>query len=286
MTVVKQTTDPTGCAVRPANLPRPRPVTVNGVTISRAAISREVQNHPAAKPVEAWLKAARALVVRELLLQEARRIDLPAEPLTDSEGRRETDEEALVRTLVEREVVTPEADEETCRRYFEQNRAKFRSEDLYAVRHILCAAPPGDPAARAAAHRLATAILSELKAEPAKFDDMARSHSACPSREMAGNLGQISRGQTVPEFEAALARLPVGVIPETPVETRYGVHVVVVDKRIDGEALPFDVVAPRIAEWLVARARHTAIRQYITMLAGRAKITGIALDATGSPLVQ
>jgi peptidyl-prolyl cis-trans isomerase C len=195
------------------------------------------------------------------------------------------DDEALVRALIDREVVTPEADEATCRRYFEQNRSKFRSADLYAVRHILCAAAPNDSAARADARERATAILARLSAAPDQFEVLAREHSACPSREIGGNLGQISRGQTVPEFEVALAHLPVAEMPDAPIETRYGYHVVVVDKRIAGEDLPFEVVAPSIAVWLAARARHTAIHQYITLLAGRADISGVALEPTGSALV-
>ena len=34
--------------------------------------------------------------------------------------------------------------------------------------------------------------------------------SACPSAQSGGNLGQITRGQTVPEFEAALGRMRAG----------------------------------------------------------------------------
>eukprot|EP01035_Chromulina_nebulosa_P000983 gene984-1333_t len=79
-------------------------VSVNGVVISRAAIAQETQNHPAAKPIEAFQAAAHALVVRELLLQEARRLGLSPAPAEDGEGRRETEEEALIRQLVEDEV--------------------------------------------------------------------------------------------------------------------------------------------------------------------------------------
>lgn len=286
MTTVVDTNGAATCAIRPKNLPRPKPVSVNGVTIPRDAIAREVQNHPAGKPVEAWGKAAEALVVRELLLQEARRIPITAAPLTDVEGRRETEDEALVRGLIEREVVTPKADAATCRRYYEVNRQRFRSADLYAVRHILCAAAPGDATGRTEARQLADAVIAELKRDPNRFAALAAAHSACPSREVGGSLGQVSRGQTVPEFEAALARLPVGAVPETPVETRYGFHVVVVDRRIEGAPLPFEAVEGVIARWLDERARHTAIRQYIAMLAGRATITGIELEGAATPLVQ
>lgn len=286
MTAVLETTGAAACAVKPTNLPRPKPISVNGVTIHRDAIAREVQNHPSAKPVEAWRKAAEALVVRELLIQEARRIGIAAAPLTDDEGRRETEDEALVRGLVEREVVTPSADPATCRRYYEANRPRFRSADLYAVRHILCAAAPGDAAARDEARRLAAAIIAELARDPSHFAALATAHSACPSREVGGSLGQVSRGQTVPEFEAALARLPVASVPEGPVETRYGFHVVMVDRRIDGVPLPFEAVEGTIARWLDARARHTAIRQYIAMLAGRASISGIQIEGAATALVQ
>ena len=105
MTVVINRAEP-----RPAMAP-PARVSVNGTVISRDAITREIQNHPASKPMLAWQQAARALVIRELLLQEAGRLGIEADPLTDDEGRRETDEEAQVRTLVEQEVHVPSATE-------------------------------------------------------------------------------------------------------------------------------------------------------------------------------
>ncbi len=108
---------------------RPMPVTVNGIAIAREAIAREAQHHPAPKPIAAWQAAARALVVRELLLQEARRLGIAALPAEDGEGRRETDEEAMTRALVEREVKVPVADLESCRRYYDKNGKRFRSTD-------------------------------------------------------------------------------------------------------------------------------------------------------------
>ena len=57
------------CSVH-AEIPAGRPVavSVNGVSIGREAIVREMQHHPAPKPIAAWQQAARALVIRELLL--------------------------------------------------------------------------------------------------------------------------------------------------------------------------------------------------------------------------
>jgi len=98
----------------------PLPVSVNGIVIPREAIARETQNHPAAKPYQAWQAAARALAIRELLVQEARRLGVEGVPAGDGHGRHETRDEARVRALIEREVKTPEPDAAACRRYYEQ----------------------------------------------------------------------------------------------------------------------------------------------------------------------
>jgi peptidyl-prolyl cis-trans isomerase C len=283
MTTVLDTKASAPAGPKRRSLARPQPISVNGVTIPRDAIARETQNHPATKPVDAWMAAARALVVRELLLQEARRLDLVPAPISDEDGRRETDEEALIRQLVDKEVRVPDPDETALRRVYEARRPSFQSSDLYAVRHILLAAAPDDPAGRDRAKTEALSIIAALEAAPSQFAEIAAARSACPSRSQGGALGQVSRGQTVAEFETALATAPVGRVIPTPVETRFGHHVVIVDQRIEGRQLPFDVVRDRIAQWLADRARVTSIRQYIAMLAGRARIVGIAfdVDATG-----
>ncbi len=276
----------TGCAVKPAVAARPKVVSVNGVVVPRADIARETQNHPAARPIDAWRAAARALVVRELLLQEARRLALVATPLEDEEGRRETDEEALIRQVVEREVITPQADEAACRRYYDNNRARFRSADLYEARHILLPADPKDESARAETRARALAMIDEIQRAPSCFAEFAQSFSACPSGGTGGSLGQIGPGQTVPEFERALAAAPLGEVAPAPFETRYGFHVVWVDRRIEGRELPFEMAAPRIAEWLNEKVRRTAIRQYISILAGRATIAGVDMEAVEANALQ
>jgi peptidyl-prolyl cis-trans isomerase C len=266
------------CAAhQPSGLPKPSVVSVNGVVVARAAIAREAQNHPAAKPILAWQAAARALVLRELLLQEARRVAIAAEPAVDAQGRCETDEEALIRTLAEREIAIPEADDAACRRYYEQNPRRFRSADIYEASHILFAARADDRTAFAHARTEAAAALAELAEHPERFADLARAHSACPSGAQGGNLGQITAGQTTPEFEQALRALAPGALCETPVATRYGCHVIRLDRKIDGCPLPFEWVRERIAAYLSERTQRTATAQYIARLVSRAQITGIEL---------
>lgn len=257
---------------------RPEVISVNGVEVARDDIAREAQNHRASSPFDSWRAAARALVIRELLLQEARRQELVAQPLDDGEGRREADEESLIRILIERNVAVPEPDEQACRRYFEQNAKRFRSADLHEASHILFAAAPDNKSARAEAKESARRLIAELLAAPHSFEDAAALYSACSSAAHGGNLGQIGPGQTVPEFEAALRSVEEGTIHPAPIETRFGYHVVRLDRRIAGSGIPFDAVAPRIAAYLRDRAQHDALYSYVRWLSVRARITGIDIE--------
>lgn len=257
---------------------KPPVVSVNGVVIPRDAITREIQNHPAATPMLAWLEAARALVVRELLLQEASRVGLEAAPASDDAGRRETDEEALLRQLVEREILTPEPDDETCRRYYENNIARFQMAAIYEASHILVAASSDDTEASAKARQQAESILAQLKARPEMFSELAAMHSACPSAQQGGNLGQLTPGQTTPEFERALFCLAPGTITEAIVPSRYGFHVIRLDRKIEGRILPYDLVAERIACYLKDSVERRAIAQYVARLVARATIVGIDVE--------
>lgn len=261
------------------------PVSVNGVAISRKAIAVEVQNAPAKTPAEGWFNATLALVVRELLLQEAHRLGLSAEPRLEADGRRETEEEALIRALLAQEVRTPEADEAALRRFYDNNRRRFLSAPLREAEHILCAARREDAVAYQAARERAQTLAAVLARAPERFAELARAQSDCPSAGVGGSLGQIGPGDTTPEFEAALKALTPGVISE-PVETRYGVHLIRVHRHVEGRTLPFEAVRDQIAAYLADHVTRAAHAQYIALLIGRADIQGIALGGADSPLVQ
>jgi len=262
---------------RRAASPPPVPIRVNGTTIPRSAIAREVQYHPGPTPSASWQAAARALVLRELLLQEARRHALPSTPQTDENGKRETEEVAAIRSLVEHNVRVPGPTENELRRYYAANPARFRSPEVVVARHILIAARATDEAAYAAAQTKAEAITAELVANPERFADLARAHSECASSGEGGLLGQFIPGETTPEFAAALAALGEGETTATPVATRYGFHIIRLERRIPGVLMPFESVSERIWQYLGERARRTATSQYLARLVSRAEIAGIEL---------
>jgi len=261
-------------------------IRINEVTIPAAAVLAEAQNHPARDPEAAVAAAAEALAIRELLLQEARRQRIEPAPALDAEGRRETEDDALIRQLLERNVTVPQADTAACRRYFDNNAKRFRSPDLFEAAHILLAAPPDDAQAYEAAVTQAERLIAMLQKDPKVFAALAAEYSACSSAQNEGRLGQVARGDTVPEFETFLMNLEEGQLCPVPVRSRYGVHVLRLDRRIEGRDLPFEMVEQRIADYLQAASWQRALAQYIRVLAGRADIAGIDLGGAETPLVQ
>lgn len=268
--------------------PKARPcfnqISVNGVEIPEQLIMGEAQNHPANNPGEALLAAAKALVVRQLLLCRAKELGIKAEHRDEAEGRTETEEDATIRLLIETEVEVPQAGEDECLRYYSNNKGRFCSEPLWEARHILIGFEQSG--SRQAALNTAQKLLAILKEEPAEFSKLASDFSVCPSASQGGNLGQLSRGSTVDEFEKALEVLQEGETSQEPVESRYGFHIIRLDHEIEGNQLPFNMVQDRIAGWLEASAWSKAISQYIALLTSDAEIKGISMAGAESSLVQ
>jgi peptidyl-prolyl cis-trans isomerase C len=246
-------------------------IIVNGAPIPEAEIEREIAHH--AEAPDARDAATQALVVRELLLQEAHRLDVTG-----------ADDDTVIEALLAREVRVPEATEPECETFYRNNRRRFRSPDLVEASHILFQA--STKATEAAMRTRAESVLQVGLAHPERFTELARTHSQCPSAAQGGTLGQLTRGQTVPEFEAALFSLGPGRIRPTLLATRFGLHILRVDRRIDGDPLPFEVVKQGIADYLIEHAQQRALQQYLRILVGQADIRGIKLDGAATPLVQ
>ncbi|MBW7470975.1 peptidylprolyl isomerase [Marinobacter sp. F4218] len=264
---------PVGDAEKPRN--QFPPVYVGDTLITEDDIAREMQHHPAQEVSEAWHEAARSLVLRELLLKQASRLKL--DEITDEEDR--------IARVLELELNVPDPVEQDCERFYAANPSRFRSPTLMAVSHILLAAAPDDVQERIRQEEVGRQLLAALLDRRSRFTDLARQYSACESRHQDGSLGQISKGQTVEEFERPVLSMEEGLSPEL-IETRYGWHIVRVDQRIDGEQLPYEHVKPQIRQYLSESVTRRAFRQYLQVLAAETGVEGVDLELPDSPLMQ
>ncbi|MDH3902203.1 MAG: hypothetical protein OEU84_10495 [Xanthomonadales bacterium] len=97
---------------------------INKAEITDQEIGQEMQYHPAPNQEQAWHMAAQSLVIRQLLLQQAVENGLCQDVDSVSPG----EDEKLIDQLLEKEIVVPEADESTCRRFYDNHPDSFKDE--------------------------------------------------------------------------------------------------------------------------------------------------------------
>ncbi len=245
---------------------KPRAVSVNGEVIPEEDIAQATEAF--ADSPDPRAAAARALAVQVLLRQRAA-----------SAGIDSATPEEAVEKLLAQEIPPQPVSEDEVRRYYEGNPARFSSGDLFQVRHILFDTRAGDEAARERA-RQAADLLLQLKGNPDGFEAAARRYSVCTSAEVGGQLGQLSAGSVVPEFWTALVAYGRNGLLPNLVETRFGLHLVLVEQCVQGKVLPFEIVAPRIREHLAEHRETLVQREYVARLISESRVAGVDFGDT------
>ena len=242
--------------------------------------------HGAAEPL--GQDALRQRACTELLRQAAQRAglltsdDAPATDGVPSEAAAEAIEALLAQSLQ-----IPEPSQDACRRHYAAHAASYRVGERVHVRHILFAVTPGVDVV--ALRKRAEGALLEVRSHDGRSDPFvaaARSLSNCPSGQEGGALGWLSAQDCAPEFARELfGHAEVGVLPRL-VHSRFGLHVVEVLARQPGVEQTFESVRGAVAMTLRQQSFVTALRQYLSLLAGQAQLEGVDLDAADTPLVQ
>ncbi|MBN1632973.1 MAG: peptidylprolyl isomerase [Ignavibacteria bacterium] len=131
--------------------------------------------------------------------------------------------------LINKEVVYPQIEKLYDRKKYE-----------YKVSHILVNLPPKDvkPEDSLRAYLKIDSIISKLS-DKEEFSNVAKQFSEDGSVvNNGGELGYITGGMTVTEFEDAVYSLGVGNYTKTPVRTQFGLHIIkVTDKRKSVESV-------------------------------------------------
>ncbi len=198
-----------------------------------------------------------------------------------------------IEALLERELkAQQEPDQAACRRYYDGHLEQFERGERVHARHVLFAVTPGVDIN--ALRQRAEACLLNLRCESPedaagqidRFINVASSTSNCPSGADGGDLGWLQREDCAPEFARELfGKSEVGVLPRL-VHSRFGLHVIEVLERQPGVLPDYDNVQQNVAQALERQRFATALRQYLQLLAGQAKVEGVDMEASKDPLVQ
>ncbi|WP_018409788.1 SurA N-terminal domain-containing protein [Methyloversatilis thermotolerans] len=159
---------------------------------------------------------------------------------------------------------TVQIPEEEVRKTFEANQSKYMQGEERKARHILLTVDKdASPEQRKAVRAKAEELLKAVKANPARFAEVAKANSQDPgSKDSGGELGFFGRGTMVKSFEDAAFALKKGEISGI-VETDFGFHIIQVEDVRGGQGKTLEEARPEITEEL----RKVAARRKFAELA-------------------
>jgi peptidyl-prolyl cis-trans isomerase C len=176
--------------------------------------------------------------------------------------------------LISRQFKVPVPSPEACQRHYRDHLESFRQADRYIGRQIVLRCPKSDPLARAEAWARAERLIAILFFDPKMFGDLVATYDSLSGGSGSGRIGPVARGELPPELDIALFGLKPGQIYPAPILTEQGIHVVVLDRILPGEVVPFSVVHGRISAQLRGALRIAAARRHLARLVLRYKAAG------------
>ncbi len=137
----------------------------------------------------------------------------------------------------------PAPTDQQVKAFYDQNRDRFVTPESIHLHHILVKT-----------EKEANDALAKLK-KGAKFADLAKQVSICPSKGKGGDLEWLPRGSLLKEIEDVAFAMEKGQITG-PVKTKFGYHVLYLEDKKSGQESSLDQVKDYIAEQLKFQAQQ------------------------------
>ena len=149
------------------------------------------------------------------------------------------------------------------KQYYEANKQEFKSPERVEARHILFkVAKDATEKQKKEVRKKAELVLKKIR-NGADFAKLAEEYSDDPgSKSRGGLLGYFARGRMVKPFEKVAFSLKPGEVSDI-VETRFGYHIIKVEKRQPAGILPLDQVKDRIKRKLFDEFKRAKISEYV-----------------------
>ena len=238
---------------------------VNGTAITTEDYKKEVELlppylKPMTETAEGRKEMIDSMVVRELVMQEAKKAGIDKSP--EVMGRLEDLKKRVVieaywKQKVEEQAKITDAD---LQKFYDQNKEKFKTGDQIKASHILLKT-----------EKEAQDVLAQLKAG-GKFEDLARKYSVDPAGAKGGDLGWFGKGSMIPEFEKVAFALKEG---ETSgiVKTKFGYHIIKLTGKRAAGVLPLAEVKDQIKAALLPERQQEIFKKMREDLKKNAKYT-------------
>ncbi len=156
---------------------------------------------------------------------------------------------------------------EACRRYYHEHQDEFREPDRYVGRQIVLPFNGEDAAVHSEIWARAERLIAILSFSPRMFPDLLASFGT--ASDTSGQLGPVARGALPGPLDAMFFALRPGEICPAPILTEHGVHVVMLDRIVPGEPIPFATMHGRVRFLLRQETRRAAAARHLARLADR-----------------
>jgi peptidyl-prolyl cis-trans isomerase D len=131
--------------------------------------------------------------------------------------------------------------DEMLKAQYQANIQQYQVPNRVHVEHILFMTVGKPDAVVEELKKQAEDVLKQVK-KGGKFEDLAKKYSEDPgSKDKGGDLGWITQGQTVPEFEKTAFSLAPGQVSDV-VKSQYGFHIIKVLEKETAHTKPLDEV--------------------------------------------
>ncbi|MBS3808665.1 MAG: SurA N-terminal domain-containing protein [Desulfobacterales bacterium] len=158
-----------------------------------------------------------------------------------------------------------EVSEEEIKNYYQAHQSEFTSTETVEARHILLKVPENaDKNTEEQVRKKALEIMERARSGR-DFSALAEKFSEGPSASEGGYLGTLEKGDAVKPFSEKAFSMKAGEISE-PVRTRFGWHVIKVEKHRQASAKPLEKVKEKIREKLaLQKADNIAYEEAYSM---------------------
>lgn len=255
----------TGTATAPVKKQGEVIAEVNGDTITTGDFQKELENlppylKPMADTAEGKKELLDTMVVRELILQQARKDGIDKGPEVAAkleELKKRVVVEAFLKKKVEENA---SVSDEEMKKFYEENKEKFKTGAQVHASHILMKS-----------EEEAQKVLKELQGG-GNFEELAKKHSIDSAAAKGGDLGWFSKGSMVPEFEKVVFGLKEG---ETSgiVKTKFGYHVIKLTGKRPAGTRTFDEVKEQLRAAILPSKQQEVFQKLKDDIKKDAKIT-------------
>ncbi len=180
--------------------------------------------------------------------------------LTLDEYRKELEKRILVDRLLN-EHIKVNLTEEDLKKYYEENKNKFKEPASVKVRYIYIKVDPTDPKGRLKAKEKAEKAYKEIL-EGKDFGDVAYKYSEDLSRIKGGDIGFIHKGRFPSQIEDEIYKLKVGEVSKI-IETDIGFHIVKIEDKRPERLVPFDEIKEKLKKELTQSIQEKKYEEMI-----------------------